>query len=680
MRKLLLLLVLGAVACIQATTAAADPGPIQVSGQSATTSQQAAAASSATQVNPSNTNISIRVLSPGNDGNVAQSNTAASTAAAGNAALTGQTTNQNAAGGGGVQTSQQAAGTDQLAVALSAASQVNPSNTNVPIRVLSPGNDGSVAQSNSTGSQAVAGNAAGTHQADSQSQAGSSCGCSGTTGGIQTADQSASTDQAALAASDAKQIDPSNTNVAIRVLSPGNTGSVSQSNSVGSLGAAGNIASTTQSDSQSQPSASCGCSSALGATQGDAPSQSDAQLQPATSCGCSGGPGVQQSSQKADTGQEAVALSSATQIHPSNEASNVRVLSPGNDGSVSQSNNAGSAAIAGNAALTAQNASQTDGSGHGIQIGQQDASTGQAALAASAATQLGASNDASPVRVLSPGNGGNVSQSNNAVSGAAAGNLAATAQNASQNDAGSKCGCGGTGIQVLGQKSDTEQSSAAFSAAAQLFGGRSECGCGGSGGNEASPVRVYSPGNDGNVSQSNNAISGALSGNASLTYQDGSQNEAGGGLEIQALGQEATTLQDSAAASLAAQVNPRNDASPTSVYSPGNGGSVSQQNNAASLADAGNAAATGQYGRQTIGASSCGCQGLPIQVAGQSAWTGQAGQALSAAFQLYPQNDSSPTRVFSPGGGGLLGQSNSALSLGAARNGALTGQGVSQTS
>ncbi len=653
MRKLLLLLVLGVVVCIQATTAAADPGPIQVSGQSATTSQQAAAASSATQVNPSNTNISIRVLSPGNDGNVAQSNTAASSATAGNAALTGQSANQNAAGGGGVQTSQQSAGTGQLAVALSAASQVNPSNTNVPIRVLSPGNDGSVAQSNSTGSQAVAGNAAGTSQTDSQSQAGPSCGCSGTSGGIQTADQSASTDQAALAASDAKQIDPSNTNVAIRVLSPGDTGSVTQSNSVGSLGAAGNIASTTQNGSQSQPSASCGCS---------------------------GTPGVQQASQSAETGQEAVGLSSATQIHPSNEASNVRVLSPGNDGNVSQSNNAGSAAIAGNAALTSQHATQTDGSGSGIQIGQQDASTGQAALAASAAKQVGASNDASPVRVLSPGNGGNVSQSNNAVSGAAAGNLAATTQDGSQNNAGSKCGCGGTGIQVLGQKSDTEQSSAAFSAAAQLFGGRSECGCGGSDGNEASPVRVYSPGNDGNVSQSNNAISGALSGNASLTHQDGSQNEAGGGLEIQALGQEATTLQDAGAASLAAQVNPSNDASPTSVYSPGNGGSVRQQNNAASLADAGNAAATGQYGRQTIGSSSCGCQGLPIQVAGQSSWTGQAAQALSAAFQLYPQNDSSPTRVFSPGGGGSLGQSNSALSLGASRNGALTGQGVSQTS
>ncbi len=654
MRKLLLLLVLATVAAIAATTArAADPGPIQVSGQSATTSQQAAAASSATQVDPSNTNIAIRVLSPGNDGNVTQSNTAASSAAAGNAAGTTQSSTQNAAGSSGVQTSQQSAGTDQLAAALSAASQYNASNTNVPIRVLSPGNDGSVAQSNTAGSQAVAGNAAGTNQTGTQTQAGQGCGCSGSTGGIQTADQSAATDQTALAASDAKQIDPSNTNVSIRVLSPGNNGSVTQSNSVGSTAAAGNIAGTTQRDSQTQSGASCGCS---------------------------GTPDVQQASQSAETGQEAAALSAATQIQPSNVASNVRVLSPGNDGNVSQSNNAGSTAIAGNAALTGQQASQTDGSGSGIQIGQQDASTGQAALAASGAFQVGASNDASPVRVLSPGNGGNVTQSNNVASGAAAGNLAATSQNGSQTNAGTACGCGGLGIQVLGQQANTEQSSTAFSAAAQVFGGRSECGCGGSSGNEASPVRVLSPGNGGNVSQSNNAISGALAGNAALTRQDGTQTEAGGGLEIQALGQQAGTLQHAAAASLTAQVDPSNDASPTRVLSPGSDGSVNQQNNAASLAAAGNEALTSQDGRQTIGASRCGCQGLPIQVAGQSAWTGQAAAAFSAVFQIDPRNDSSPTRVWSPGGDGSLAQGNAALSIGDARNRALTGQGVSQGS
>ena len=84
MRNFILALVVAMAACLAAAAAAAaaDPGPIQVSGQSAGTSQRAAAASSATQIDPSNKNISIRVLSPGNDGDVTQSNNAASSAAA----------------------------------------------------------------------------------------------------------------------------------------------------------------------------------------------------------------------------------------------------------------------------------------------------------------------------------------------------------------------------------------------------------------------------------------------------------------------------------------------------------------------------------------------------------------------------------------------------------------------
>ena len=141
MRSFIYALVVAVAACLAAAAAAAaDPGPIQVSGQSAGTSQQATAASSATQVDPSNKNISIRVLSPGNDGAVSQSNNAASSAAAGNLGSTSQSANQ-AAGGSGIQSSQQAAGTDQVAAALSAASQYDPSNKNVAIRVLSPGND-----------------------------------------------------------------------------------------------------------------------------------------------------------------------------------------------------------------------------------------------------------------------------------------------------------------------------------------------------------------------------------------------------------------------------------------------------------------------------------------------------------------------------------------------------------
>src|SRR6478735_2774813 len=644
MRKVILALVLVAVTCLTAVSvAAADPGPIQVSGQSADTSQQAAAASSATQTNPSNTNISIRVLSPGNDGNVTQANTAGSSAAAGNASNTSQGSSQTAGGGNPIQSSTQSASTGQVATALSLASQYGASNTNVPIRVLSPGNDGNVSQTNAVGSHAAAGNAAGTSQTGTQTTAGGST-------PIQVSDQSASTGQDATALSDAKQIDPSNTSASVRVLSPGNDGNVSQANTVGSSALAGNLAGTTQSSHQTAPAASCGCS----------------------------GTAIQQADQSAETGQEAAGLSAAAQADPSNEASPVRVGSGGNGGSTRQENTAGSSAAALNGAATSQQGSQSAGSGNAIQIASQDASTAQGALAASAAAQQGASNDASPVRVDSPGNGGSVSQSNAVGSSAIAGNLAGTTQNANQTAAGT-CGCSGTGIQVLGQKSDTDQGAIAASEAIQAFGERSPCGCGGSsGGNTASPVRVGSAGDDGTTSQANNAYSSAAAGNGAYTKQDGTQSQAGGGLKIQALGQESETEQGALAASLAAQFGASNDASPTRVYSPGGGGSVSQSNAAGSSAAAGNDAATLQDGRQTIAGSPCGCGSLPIQVAGQSARTLQAAFGLSAALQAHPSNTSSPTRVYSGGGGGSVWQGNAALSSGDSLNRALTRQGVLQ--
>jgi hypothetical protein len=588
MRKVITALAVAVAAClIAAATAVADPGPIQVSGQSADTQQQADAASSATQVNPSNTNISIRVLSPGSDGPVTQSNTASSSAAAGNAASTTQNADQSA-GGSGVQTSQQSAGTDQLAVALSAAKQENPSNTNVPIRVLSPGSDGSVTQSNNAESSATAGNLADTSQDSSQAQAGSSCGCDGSGSGIQTSDQQAGTDQASLAASEAKQESPSNTAVAIRVLSPGGGGSVTQSNDATSSAQSGNAADTTQSSTQTQ-----GGPVALSTDGHD--------------CGCSSSP---------------------------------------------------------------------------IQIAKQDASTEQDSAALSAAVQKDASNDASPVRVWSPGSDGNVTQSNTAASSATSGNLASTTQDATQDPSGSKCGCSGSPIQVLGQQAETEQSSAALSAAVQFFGQKhDECGCGGSSsGNTASPVRVYSPGSGGNVSQSNDATSSAASGNLADTTQDATQSASGGGLAIQALGQKSETGQASLAASLAAQFGASNNASPVRVWSPGSGGSVTQSNDAASSATSGNAAYTNQTGRQYIAGSRCGCSQLPIQVAGQWAGTAQLAPAFSAALQLDAKNESSPASVKSYGSDGYLNQANDAASSGEAGNLASSDQGLDQSS
>ena len=286
-------------------------------------------------------------------------------------------------------------------------------------------------------------------------------------------------------------------------------------------------------------------------------------------------------------------------------------------------------------------------------------------------------------------------QSNTAGSAANANNAATTNQTGNQGIAGAPCGCNGLGIQVLGQQAGTSQAAIALSGAVQDFGKeRSPCGCGGGSGagNTASPVRVGSWGNDGDVTQSNTASSAANAGNTASTTQNGTQSEAGGGLQIQALGQKAWTGQEGLAASFAAQIAPKNDASPVRVKSPGGGGSVTQTNAAGSTATGTNGAATMQTGRQSIGAVPCDCRGrsLPIQVAGQDAKTSQALAALSAAFQWKPSNEASPTRVESGNelkpyekkidGGGSTKQDNTGASAGKATNGATTGQGVGQTS
>ena len=76
MSKRLLALVSGLIAAVlvAASTAAADDSNVgvQTADQSAASGQQATAVSGATQVQPSNTNISVRVLSPGDDGSVVQ--------------------------------------------------------------------------------------------------------------------------------------------------------------------------------------------------------------------------------------------------------------------------------------------------------------------------------------------------------------------------------------------------------------------------------------------------------------------------------------------------------------------------------------------------------------------------------------------------------------------------------
>ena len=525
MRKLILALVLTTVVCLAlAAVAAADPGSIQVSGQSATTSQQAGAASSATQVDPSNTNISIRVLSPGDDGSVSQSNTAGSSASAGNQAGTTQTAAQTA-GGSGIQTAQQQAGTDQLALALSEAAQVGASNDNLPVRVLSPGDDGSVTQGNSAGSQATSGNTATTGQTATQDQ-GSACSCGGSGSGIQTATQSAGTGQESVAASTAKQVDPKNTNVSIRVLSPGGDGSVAQVNSVGSQATSGNTATTGQTSTQDQSGPSCGCSgsgSGIQSAKQSAGTEQEAgrsrrrrriiRRTPTSRSGCSAPvttapcrrrtrsarprpPATRPRRPRTQRRHRAsrgcgCTVTPVLQAKPNTEKPS---QSP-DTGGVNQSNTAGSSANAGNLGSTEQNASQNT-SGKGIQTGDQSAGTDQSAVALSSAKQIDPSNTAGSIRVLSPGDDGSVTQANTVGSSATSGNSATTTQSSTQSQDGS-CGCrepvrgevapsstsSPSAIQVAGQQAGTEQNAIAGSAAVQV--GAS---------NTASPVRVKSRG------------------------------------------------------------------------------------------------------------------------------------------------------------------------------------------
>jgi hypothetical protein len=392
---------------------------------------------------------------------------------------------------------------------------------------------------------------------------------------VQSSTQSAETEQKAIGLSSANQIKPENSNLSVRVLSPGNGGDVSQENEATSHATATNNAPVMQTSTQTDPSSSCGCHESTP---------------------------VQAIGQKSQVDQAGIAASSALQLNPENSNDPVRIASGGNDGSVDQSNEATSDAAATNTAPVTQTGTQTQaGSSCGCEDGAavqalgQDSSTEQLAVGLSSAKQIGAENESNPVRVWSPGDGGSVSQENEATSSGTATNTAPTTQTGTQNQSGS-------GVQALGQKSETEQAAFGISSAAQLPG-ESECGCGGSFANLADPVRIWSPGNDGSVDQSNEATSNADASNNATTTQTGTQNQSSpsclcSGLGIQALGHFATVDQLAAALSSAKQIGPENTSEPIRFASFGGGGSTDQENEATSGSSAPNSARTLQTGMQ----------------------------------------------------------------------------------
>ena len=252
---------------------------------------------------------------------------------------------------------------------------------------------------------------------------------------------------------------PSNDASSIRVLSKGDGGDVSQSNSATALAAGLNFNKTDQSIDQSQTG---------GYADGRKPEDGkyDDGKKPEDKSG-HGSSYTQIAGQEASNKQDADADATAVQVKPSNSYDPIRVLSKGDDGDVSQSNNATAIGIAANLNKTDQSIDQSQtGGGHGgsyLQVAGQGAWSHQDADADATAIQKGASNEYAPIRVKSRGGHGSVEQSNDVTALAVALNLNETCQALMQEQTGK----GSDALQVAGQGSWDDQRGGAWSRAIQ---------------------------------------------------------------------------------------------------------------------------------------------------------------------------------------------------------------------
>ena len=335
------------------------------------------------------------------------------------------------AGSTGIQTSDQDAKNEQAALAGSKAEQNGASNTNASIRVLSPGNDGNVRQSNTVDSDARASNRNSADQDATQTQSAGS----GSGTGIQVSDQDAKSEQAALAASIAKQDHPSNTNTPIRVLSPGNGGNVVQTNSVDSDASAKNSNDADQT-ADSDPERWRLHVTLPAARRGSRSPTSPRR----TSSSRSASRPPNRREQRTPTNRSGSEATETTETCGRRTASTV-TLEASNANSADQD--------------TTQTQSAGPGSGTGIQISGQESKNEQAALAASIAKQERREERQQPDPGAEPGERRfKVVQSNSVDSDASAKNSNDVDQTVDQTQRGGssdcKCHDGSTGIQVAG--------------------------------------------------------------------------------------------------------------------------------------------------------------------------------------------------------------------------------------
>ena len=150
-------------------TALANDSAMPDVGQSAGGSQTAGSSAKSTQLGASNENISVRIMSPGDDGAVPQINSAAAASAAGNRTTTSQGAAQS---GAARQAVGQAAHNAQAALSAAESTQVAPRNENIAVRIMSPGDAGDVEQVNASSAESAAGNENATSQSAEQSGSG----------------------------------------------------------------------------------------------------------------------------------------------------------------------------------------------------------------------------------------------------------------------------------------------------------------------------------------------------------------------------------------------------------------------------------------------------------------------------------------------------------------------------
>jgi hypothetical protein len=471
-----------------------------------------------------------------------------------------------AADGPSVQAIGQDAGSQQSASSSATSTQVQPSNTNISVRIGSPGNGGAVTQTNTSSAASAAGNVNNLAQRAAQAAAGA---------GVQEADQSAANQQSADSSASSTQVHPQNQNISVRIMSPGDDGSVTQTNSSDAASAAGNKNTTGQSAAQSG----------------------------------GGSGGIQHVDQHAANKQDASSEATSEQKHPSNVNVPVRIFSPGDDGSVTQTNSSSAHSAAGNKNATTQESAQdspatfsldnTCGGGcgdHGaqsVQAAEQKSSNEQSADSSASSTQEHASNVNAPVRVKSPGDAGDVEQSNSSDAQSAAGNANWTSQDAAQ-DAGSG---GDILVQAVGQWASNEQEAESSADSTQKDAR-----------NANAPIRLKSPGDDGEVEQSNVSDAKSVAGNANATEQATEQAADGWSqVAVQAIGQKADNDQDASSDAWSEQLAPSNDNSPVWILSEVGGGSVEQSNASYAASAAGNRNATCQLAAQGSGPGD-GCE------------------------------------------------------------------------